>query len=157
MRVLAAAAVLAAVSVSGGFAASAAQALVVRSHGIEASLPPGWRLARQALAVCTSPAQLMAVTNARGLVPKQVRGGTALILLMEDRYGRPANYPPRKHFAVRAIRGSIGGCCDIPIGPGQELTFRDHGRNLYAFVYAGNKQLRAAAERVLNSLKVSPR
>ena len=99
----------------------------------------------------------MAVTNARGLIPKQIRRGTGLIVVLEDRYGRPANYPARKHFVVRALAGSIGGCCDIPIGAGQELTFRDHGRNLYAFVYAGNKELRTAAERILNSLRVSAR
>jgi hypothetical protein len=98
----------------------------------------------------------MVITNVRGPIPKRLPAGTALILLLEDRYGRPSWFPPRTRFHVAARPGVLAGCCDIPIGPGQEFVFRDHGRYLYAFVYVGG-DLRPAAEAALDSLKVSPR
>jgi hypothetical protein len=98
----------------------------------------------------------MVITNVAGPIPKRLRAGTALILFLEDRYGRPSSFAARTRFHVTASPGLLGGCCDIPVGPGQEFVFRDHGRNLYAFVYVRGG-LRSAAEAALNSLEVSPR
>ena len=106
--------------------------------------------------MCSSPAQVMAITNVRGPIPKRLRAGTALILVLEDRYGRRSSFPPRTRFHVAARPGLLAGCCDIPVGPGQEFVLRDHGRYLYAFVYV-HGDLRPAAEAALNSLEVSPR
>ena len=42
----------------------------------------------------------------------------------------------------------------MPTGPGQELTFRDHGRNLYAFVYVASRAKAVQAAAILNSLVI---
>ena len=54
--------------------------------------------------------------------------------------------------------GAMGGCCEIPKGRGAELTFRDHGRRFYAFVYVGSRShARGDVLSLLNSLLVSAR
>jgi hypothetical protein len=50
----------------------------------------------------------------------------------------------------------MGGCCEMPEGRGAEVTFRDQGRNFYAFVYATSAGQRREAVALLDSLRVSP-
>ena len=140
----------------GGTTTSSVKTHVLGTDGIRAVVPVTWHLSHEVLSVCSSLAQVMAITNVRGPVPKRLRAVMVLILLLEDRYGRPSSFAPRTRFHVTGSPGLLAGCCDIPVGPGQEFVFRDHGRNLYAFVYVRG-ELTSAAEAALNSLEVSAR
>jgi hypothetical protein len=62
-----------------GAAASTTNAHVVRSHGISVALPQTWHLTDELLSVCTSPGQVMAITNSSVPIGKKVRKGIALI------------------------------------------------------------------------------
>ena len=95
--------------------------------------------------------------HTRLLTAQRVPPRAALALLMESSGGRFPARPAR--FALPRL-GNVGGCCDMPIGRGAELLFRDHGRRFYAFVYVGKRAPPTARRdllRLLNSLRVSPR
>jgi hypothetical protein len=49
------------------------------------------------------------------------------------------------------------GCCDQPTGPGYEFTFRERGRDFYAFIDSTNRTVATEAVAILNTLRVSPR
>lgn len=124
--------------------------------GVSAVLPGGWRLVHQSITDCSDPAQRMLVTTARGkLGPRyRVPARGALVLLMEATSGRFPARPARFHLPRRLE--NIGGCCEIPNGPGVELLFREHGRRFYAFVYVGSRSgARRSTEALLNSLRIS--
>jgi hypothetical protein len=79
----------------------------------------------------------------------------ALLLLME---GGTGSFPRRPaHFKLPRLQ-NLGGCCEMPVGPGTGLLFRDHGRKFNAFVYVGKRssaKARADVVRLLDSLRVS--
>ena len=81
---------------------------------------------------------------------------SALVLLMEGSAGRFPARPAR--FLLPRHLGNLGGCCEIPTGPGAELLFRDRGRKFYALVYIGQRAPATARReivRLLTSLRVS--
>jgi hypothetical protein len=124
--------------------------------GLTAVLPSGWRLVHQSITDCSDPAQRLVATTARGKVGMRFRvpPRAALVLLLETTSGR---FPARPaEFRLPKRLGNMGGCCEIPNGPGAELLFRDHGRKFYAFVYVGTESAaRPDVVALLNSLRVS--
>ncbi len=126
--------------------------------GISVVLPPGWRLVHQSITDCSDPAQRLLATTARGKLHARYRvpPRAALVLLMEGTSGRFPSRPVR--FRLPPRLGNLGGCCEIPTGPGAELLFRDHGRRFYAFVYVGARSgARHSTVALLNSLRISAR
>ena len=47
--------------------------------------------------------------------------------------------------------------CDQPTGPGYKFTFRERGRDFYAFIDSTNRAVATEAVAILNTLRVSPR
>jgi hypothetical protein len=146
----------------GALVGPSADAVPVRrvdaKHGLAVVLPHGWRLSHTRVTTCSSPAdRFVAVKgHARLHAGMTAPAGAALVLVQE---GWSGPFPKRpKAFSLRRLDGNIGGCCEMPVGRGTELLFRDHGRRFYAFVYIG-KHAPAEAERdvvsLLNSLRVS--
>jgi hypothetical protein len=141
-------------------AVASPQARIHTRAGISVVLPSGWHLARTPVTTCSDPVQRLVVTTTRARLHRAFRipPRSALVLLMESRSG--GRFPPRpKSFRLPRRLDNLGGCCEIPNGPGVELLFRDHGRRFYAFVYVGEHAraaTRRATVRLLNSLRVSP-
>ena len=137
-------------------AAPAAKNDVLRANGLTVAAPRGWHITRERLTECSSPTQVMAVTNTHGrlgLNAKLPRGRT-LVLVLEDRGYQGRGFPPRKPFTTPARIDPMGGCCEMPYSRGFEFTFRDHGRNFYAFVYTATRENAERAVAVLNTLEV---
>jgi hypothetical protein len=106
---------------------------------------------------CSDPAQRLLATTARGKLGGHyaVPARAALVLVMETESGRFPPRPARFQLPKRFV-GALGGCCEIPNGPGVEMTFRDHGRKFYAFVYVGRRSgERQKTLALLNSLRIS--
>jgi hypothetical protein len=157
MRRLVVTGLLAAVVVAPVGAAGSARRIETGA-GISVVLPAGWRLVHRPVTTCSDPAQRLIATTARGKLHTRYRvpPRAALVLLMEGTSGRFPARPPRFHLPHRL--GNLGGCCEIPNGPGAELLFRDHGRRFYAFVYVGARSnARRDTLSLLNSLRVSAR
>jgi hypothetical protein len=155
MRRFALLGLLVAVALPAGAAGSAKR--VDAGSGISVVLPSGWRLVDQSITECSDPAQRLLATTARGKLSRRypVPARAALVLLMETGNGRFPPRPARFHLPRRLV-GTLGGCCEIPYGPGVELIFRDHGRKFYAFVYVGRRSgERQRTLALLNSLRIS--
>jgi hypothetical protein len=154
-------ALVASVAVAVAFASAASSAPtkhLLRANGLTVVAPTSWHLTREQLTECSSPRQVLAVTDTRrslGLRARLARART-LVLFLEDAGYRGSNFPPRKRFRLQPL-GMMGGCCEMPISRGFEVFFRDHGRNLYAFVYAAKRANAAKAVAMLNTLVVEPR
>ena len=135
-------------------AAPGAKRHVLRAHGLAVAAPADWHVTRERLTECSSPAQVMAITDTHGRLGTAARIPHAhtLVLILEDRMWR-GNFPPRRRIRVPTL-ARMGGCCELPAGRGFEVFFRDHGRNLYAFVYAATRAHAQTAVDVLNSLRV---
>jgi len=107
--------------------------------------------------LCDSPEQVLLAVSGRVRLRTalSVPPRAALVLLME---GGVDGFPARPaRFELPKLQ-PIGGCCEMPVGPGAELLFRDHGRRFYAFVYTGNRAPAGAKRdivRLLNSLRIS--
>ncbi|HEX6680179.1 MAG TPA: hypothetical protein VF063_05995 [Gaiellaceae bacterium] len=128
---------------------------VLRAGGLAVVAPTSWHLTRERLTECSSPMQVMALTDTKGrlgLGAKIPRDPT-LVLLLEDRMYQGGNFPPRRRFRLQPL-GLMGGCCDMPFSRGFQILFRDHGRNLYAFVYTAKRQNATRAVAMLNTLEV---
>jgi hypothetical protein len=127
-------------------------------RGISAVLPAGWRLLHRQVTECSDPAQRVVATDAAGTVRPGAHAPTraAVVLVMETSLG--GRFPARPaRFRLPHLASNIGGCCEMPNGPGIELLFRDHGREFYAFVYLGRRSKdRSAVLQLLNSLRISP-
>jgi hypothetical protein len=136
--------------------APAAKRQVLRANGLAVVAPPGWHLTRERLTECTSPTQVMAITDGRGRfgLAAKIPHARTLILFLEDRMYHGDNFQPRPRFRVPRL-GLIGGCCEMPISRGFEVFFRDHGRNLYAFVYVATRGNAVRAVAMLNTLAVT--
>jgi hypothetical protein len=126
--------------------------------GITAVLPPRWRLVHQSITTCADPVQRLLATTAQGKLGPSYRvpDKEAVVLLMETTAGRFPARPAR--FELPRKLTNLGGCCEIPSGPGAEIAFREGHRKFYAFVYVGARS-KAGAEvsTLLNSLRISPR
>jgi hypothetical protein len=125
--------------------------------GISVVVPHGWRLSRTSITKCGDPAQRLVATSGRVRLHGALRvpAQSALVLLMEARSGR---FPARPRRFVLPALGNLGGCCEIPVGRGAELLFRDHGRRFYAFVYLGERApagTRSRLLQLLDSIRVS--
>jgi hypothetical protein len=124
--------------------------------GISVALPAGWRLVHKPVTECSDPVQRFVATTARGKLRERYRvpSRAALVLLMEATSGRFPARPAR--FALPRRLDNLGGCCEIPNGPGVELLFRDHGRKFYAFVYVGQRSgARKDVLTLLDGLRIS--
>ena len=117
--------------------------------------PASWQLTRERLTECSSPTQVLAVTDTKGRLglSAKIPQDKTLVLLLEDRMYHGDNYPPRRRFRVQHL-GLMGGCCHMPFSLGFEVYFRDQGRNLYAFVYAAKRKNAQRAVDMLNTLEV---
>jgi hypothetical protein len=136
-------------------ASPAGQGRFVRAAGLTVVAPRGWHLTHEKLTECTSPTQVLALTDAKmrlGVHAKLPRART-LLLFLEDRSYAGTRFPPRKRFRTAPLR-VMGGCCELPLGTGFEIAFRERGRNFYAFVYASTRVNAARAVEVVNSLVV---
>jgi hypothetical protein len=128
-------------------------------HGLTVVLPHGWRLSHTRVTTCSSPADRFVAVRGRARLHTGMRApaGAALVLVQES-WGAP--FPRRpKVFGLPRFIDNLGGCCEMPLGRGTELVFRDHGRRFYAFVYIGTHAPAGAKRGVvalLNSLQVSP-
>jgi hypothetical protein len=141
-------------------AAGSAQARVSAGKGLTVVLPGGWRLSHKPVTTCDSPEQvlLVATGHVRLRTSLAVPPHAALVLLMEGGTGSVPRRPA--HFELPPLQ-NLGGCCEMPVGPGVEVFFRDHGRRFYAFVYIGSRARAGAARddvvHLLDSLRVSAR
>jgi hypothetical protein len=125
--------------------------------GLSVVVPRGWHLSRSSVTTCTDPKQLLVATTGRVRLRTALRipPRAALVLLMEGSSGR---FPARPAKFTLPPLGNLGGCCEIPVGRGAELVFRDHGRKFYAFVYVGERAPPAARRdllRLLNSVRLT--
>jgi hypothetical protein len=125
--------------------------------GLSVVVPRGWQLSRTLVTICSDPRQLLVATTGRVRLRTalHIPPRAALVLLMEGSSGR---FPARPSKFTLPPLGNLGGCCEIPVGRGAELLFRDHGRKFYAFVYVGERAPPAARRdllRLLNSVRVT--
>jgi hypothetical protein len=138
-------------------AAGSARTRVSAGNGLSVVLPGGWRLSPKRVTTCDSPEQVMVAATGRiGLRRSlDIPPRAALVLLMEGGTGSVPRRPA--HFTLPPLQ-NLGGCCEMPVGPGAALLFRDHGRRFYAFAYVGTRAPAGAREdvvRLLDSLRVS--
>jgi hypothetical protein len=149
MRVLVLA-VVAALSTASSHAAGS----VLTRGGLSVVAPRAWHLAHEQFSDCVNPTQVLAVTDMRarlGIDRKLPRDRT-LVVLLEGGPGK--GFPTRTRFSVPVRLGQMGGCCETPLSRGFSVSFRDHGRNFYAFVYAADRSHAARGAVVLNTLRV---
>jgi hypothetical protein len=148
------AAALAALALAATAAEAGAPGRTLSAHGVRITVPSVWRRTGR-LSDCSDPHQVIALARSRVELPissaSRYNGG--LILLLEGRYG----FSPRERLSLPAAPRRFEGCCDQPSGPGYEFTFRDHGRDFYAFVYTGNRAVATEAVAILNTLRVNVR
>ena len=126
--------------------------------GLSIVVPHGWHVSNHAVTVCGNPRQRLVATTGHVKLHTALRipRRSALVLLMEGSGGRFPARPAR--FLLPRHLGNLGGCCEIPTGPGAELLFRDRGRKFSAFVYIGQRAPATARRdivRLLTSLRVS--
>jgi hypothetical protein len=147
----------------GALVGPSADALPARrvdaGHGLAVVLPPGWRLSHTRVTTCSSPADRFVAVLGRARLHTGMNAPAAgALVLVQEAWSRPFPHRP-KAFALPRLIDNLGGCCEMPIGRGTELLFRDHGRGFYAFIYIGRVAPRGATRDVLtllNSLRVSP-
>jgi hypothetical protein len=144
-----------AAAISSG-ASSAQTGHELRMSGLTVMAPASWHLAHEQLTDCIRPNQVLAFTDVIGALgkPATLPRGRALIVLAEAG-GAGKGFPAHTRFRVPAHLDVMGGCCEMPFGRGFGLSFRDHGRNFYAFVYAADRRIATRAVAVLNTLRVS--
>src|SRR5438874_2323823 len=114
-----------------------------RGVGLAVSYPPGWRPIDHALTSCSDPAEVIDLGGP----------GRALFMLQESS-GRELSKRPAS-FRLEGPPHPIG-CCSALDEPGWVLSFRDGGRDFYAYLYPGRDDRRAQLLRILNSLEVRP-
>jgi len=112
------------------------------------------------MTVCGSPTQRFVATTGHVKLHTalHIPHRSILVLLMEGSDGRFPARPTR--FSLPKHLGQLGGCCEMPIGRGVELLFRDRARKFYAFVSVGERTSATARRdivRLLNGLRVSAR
>ncbi len=128
---------------------------------IVVGLPPGWYLSRFPIATsCVDPAQRFVASTrpaSKLSVTAPLASGATLVVLTEDTVNDPKSFPARPaHFRL-AEPSPLEGCCGMPSGPGYAFSFRDHGRDFEAYVFARNLHTPAArvqAVAILDSLRI---
>jgi hypothetical protein len=150
-----AAAAIAVLALVGAPAEARVPGRTISGDAIRITTPSGWRRAG-ALSICSDPHQVLALARSRHELPagnaSHYRGG--LILVLESSGN---NFPARQRFRLAASPMRFEGCCDQPTGPGYEFTFRERGRDFYAFIDAPNRDVATEAVAILNTLRVNPR
>ena len=150
-----AAAAIAALALAGTPAEARAPGRTISGKGIRITIPSGWRPAG-VLSICSDPHQVLALARSRHELPagnaSHYRGG--LILVLESSGN---GFPARQRFRLAASPMRFEGCCDQPTDPGYEFTFRERGRDFYAFIDAPNRDVATEAVGALNTLRVSRR
>jgi hypothetical protein len=127
---------------------------VLSRGGLSVVAPRSWHLAHEQLSDCLSPKQILAVTDVRGKlgIDRKLPRDRTLVMLLEGGPGK--GFPARTQFRAPERLDQMGGCCETPLSRGFSVSFRDHGRNFYAFVYAADRSNAARATAVLNTLEV---
>ena len=112
--------------------------------GLSVVVPPGWHVAHPALLEpCTNPAPRFALA----------RGVRDLVVVQEalDR-ASVSRFPPRpRRFRVARAPSFLTCCAPARRQKGWMLSFRDHGRSFYAYVYGDARRGLA----VLDTLRIS--
>ena len=111
------------------------------THGVRITVPDGWRRAGR-LSYCSDPRQVLAISR---------RSDGAVILVLETHL---ASFPARSSFRL-ARPTRFEGCCGQPTGPGYQFTFRERGRDFYAYVFSKDRAAADGAVAILNTLRVS--
>jgi hypothetical protein len=132
----------------------AAGGQALRAGGLSVVAPRSWRLTHERLSECMSPRQVLAITDVRGRlgVDAKLPRDRTLVLLLEGGPGR--GFPARSEVRTPERLDQMGGCCEMPFSRGFSVSFRDRGRNFYAFVYAADGRNADRAAAVLNTLEV---
>ena len=121
---------------------------VVSRAGVSVMLPPRWHVVDGRLTPCVNPIERLVV-----------RGNGALLMFQE---GLKPLFRARQ-FEQRPARLALRGgptsieCCAPAPGAGWLLSFRDHGRGLYVYVYPGRPGWRAETLRSSIASRSSPR
>jgi len=114
--------------------------------GLSVLVPPGWRVAHPPLLEpCTNPAPRFALARARrDLIEVQESLDTAYV----------KRFPARpRHFRVTGSPSFLACCAPARAQKGWMLSFRDHGRAFYVYIYGDAR----SALRILDGLRVAPR
>jgi hypothetical protein len=148
-----AAAAIAVLALAGTPAEARAPGRTISGDGVRITAPWSWRWAG-VLSICSDPHQVLALARSRHELPagNASHYGGGLILLLESSGN---NFPARRRFRLAASPMRFEGCCDQPTGPGYEFTFRERGRDFYAFVDSTNRAVATEAVAMLNTLQVS--
>lgn len=132
---------------------------VALDAGLSVVLPHGWRLERTPITACSSPVDRLAAVTGKAQVRRGAVPPRSALVLVEEASAGPFPARPTR-FTLPRLDERLGGCCEMPIGRGAELVFRDHGRRFYAFVYVGEHAPAGAlhdAMLLLDSLRVATR
>ncbi len=150
-----AAAAIAVLALAGTPAEARTPGQTISGDGVRITIPSSWRRAG-VLSICSDPHQVLALARSRHELPagnaSHYRGG--LILVLESSGN---GFPARQRFRLAASPTRFEGCCDQPTGPGYEFTFRERGRDFYAFIDSSNRAVATEGVAILNTLRVSPR
>ena len=114
----------------------------ISTHGLRITVADGWRRAGL-LSDCSDPRQVLALARS---------DDGALILILERRHGY---FPARSTFRLSPRPSRFEGCCGQPTGPGYQFTFRERGREFYAYVFSKDRAAAQGAVAILNTLRVS--
>lgn len=112
-------------------------------HGLSIDVPAGWRISHHPFTSCIDPIERFSLLR-----------GQALITL-EERTGRGASegMPQRPDHLRVSGKPSELECCALAARPGWTISFRDHGRAFYAYLYPGSAAPQVLL-RILDSLRV---
>jgi hypothetical protein len=127
---------------------------------ITVGLPAGWYLSKFPVADCVDPVQRFAASTrpaSKLSVTDPLASGATLVVLTEDTVNDPKSFPARPAHFNLPEPNLLEGCCGMPNGPGYTISFRDHGRDFEAYVFARNLDTRAArgeAVAILDSLHI---
>jgi hypothetical protein len=139
---------------------------IVRAHGVELQLEPGWQAAERSLTpTLMNPRELLSVgtmpmrPGACATVPRRAIAamgpGDALITIQERDGARPEDFPPRpQSFRVHPGVGNFE-CApqDLKVAP---FIFREAGRYFYALVVIERGAPIREAEAILDSFEAQP-
>jgi hypothetical protein len=94
-------------------------------HGLSIVVPAGWRVSHRPFTPCSDPVERFSLLS-----------GRRVLMLQERLAPVPAELTRPRHFTVRG-KPNPHECCSIPGRSGWVLSFGDHGRAFYAYLYPG--------------------
>jgi hypothetical protein len=95
-------------------------------HGLSVVVPAGWRISHRPFTPCSDPMERFSLLS-----------GRRVLMLQERLAPVPAELTRRpRHFTVHGRPNPLE-CCSIPGRSGWVLSFGDHGRAFYAYLYPG--------------------